>query len=66
MSEKTRQKKDGQEKNKESQERREAVAERKEHLEPQIMPKDKSNHLIGDDETPEQTRERAAGQNSSQ
>ncbi len=60
MSEKTRRKKDGQEKNKEMQERRKAVAERKEHLEPQQMPKDKSNHLIGDDEPPEQVRGQGA------
>ncbi len=52
MSEKTRRKKDGQEKNKEMQEGRKAVAERQEHLAPQQMPKDKSNHLIGDDEPP--------------
>ena len=52
MSEKKRRKKDGQEKNKENQKMREAVAERQQHLDPQQLPKDKSNHLIGDDEPP--------------
>ncbi|CAN5435103.1 MAG: hypothetical protein ACR2GW_10980 [Pyrinomonadaceae bacterium] len=60
MSEKTRRKKDGQEKNKEMQEGRKAVAERQEHLAPQQMPKDKSNHLIGDDEQPEPVRGQGA------
>lgn len=60
MSEKKRQKKDGQEKNKENREMREAVAERQEQLDPQQMPKDKSNHLIGDDEPPEQLRKQGA------
>jgi hypothetical protein len=50
MSEKTRRKKDGERKDGEGAERREAVAERKAGQEPAQMPKDKSNHLIGDDE----------------
>jgi hypothetical protein len=50
MSEKKRQKKDGERKDGEGAARRAAVAERKAGQEPAQSPKDKSNHLIGDDE----------------
>lgn len=50
MSEKTRQKKDGERKDGQAKERRAAVAERKSEQKPAQLPKDKSNHLIGDDE----------------
>jgi hypothetical protein len=52
MSEKKRQKKDGERKDGEARERREAVAARKTGQKSAQLPKDKSNHLIGDDETP--------------
>jgi hypothetical protein len=52
MSEKKRQKKDGERKDGEAHERREAVAARKAGQKSAQLPKDKSNHLIGDDETP--------------
>ncbi|MCA1632830.1 MAG: hypothetical protein LC785_02875 [Acidobacteria bacterium] len=50
MSDKDRQKKDGERKDGDAAEGRAAVAERKAGQEPAQMPKDKSNHLIGDDE----------------
>ncbi len=50
MSDNDRQKKDGERKDGDAREMHEAVAERKSHLEPAVLPKDKSNHLIGDDE----------------
>lgn len=53
MSEKKRQKKDGERKDGQGKEMRKAVEERKSHLEPTQLPKDTSNHLIGDDESAE-------------
>ena len=50
MSDQDRQKKDGERRDGDAAEAREAVAERKAGQEPAQMPKDKSNHLIGDDE----------------
>ena len=50
MSDNDRQKKDGGRQDGKGAEAREAVAERKAGQEPAQMPKDKSNHLIGDDE----------------
>ena len=50
MSDKDRQKKDGGRKDGEARERQEAVAERKSGQKEAQLPKDKSNHLIGDDE----------------
>lgn len=50
MSDKDRQKKDGQRKDGDQRETHEAVAERKSGHEPTQLPKDQSNHLIGDDE----------------
>lgn len=52
MSDKDRQKKDGERKDGDGAQTREAVAERKAGQEPAQMPKDKSNHLVGDDEPP--------------
>ncbi|MDT7602211.1 MAG: hypothetical protein QOF61_208 [Acidobacteriota bacterium] len=52
MSEKKRQKKDGARKDGQASARRNAVAERKTGQKGAQLPKDKSNHLIGDDETP--------------
>ncbi len=50
MSEKKRQKKDGGRQDGKVSERREAVAVRKGGQKGAQLPKDKSNHLIGDDE----------------
>ena len=50
MSDNDRKKKDGERKEGDAREMHEAVAERKSHLESTQLPKDKSNHLIGDDE----------------
>jgi hypothetical protein len=50
MSEKKRQKKDGERQDGKSRERQGAVAERKSSQREAQLPKDKSNHLIGDDE----------------
>jgi hypothetical protein len=58
MSEKKRQKKDGERKDGDRTEMHEAVAERKEKLEPTQLPRDKSNHLIDDDEPAEDRRQR--------
>ena len=58
MSDKDRQKKDGERQDGEGAEAREAVAERKAGQESAQMPKDKSNHLIGDDESPTKRDER--------
>ena len=52
MSEKKRQKTDGERKDGQSRGRRGAVAARKTAQKPAQLPKDKSNHLIGDDEPP--------------
>jgi hypothetical protein len=52
MSEKTRQKKDGERKDGQAAERRDAVAGRKSGQKDAQLPKDKSNHLIGDDAQP--------------
>jgi hypothetical protein len=58
MSEKKRQKKDGEGQDGKAQERQRAVAERKSIQREAQLPKDKSNHLIGDDETPTKRDER--------
>ena len=50
MSDKDRQKKDGERKDGDAREMHEAVAERKSEHESTQLPKDQSNHLIGDDE----------------
>ena len=50
MSDKERQKKDGERKDGDAREMHEAVAERKSEHESTQLPKDQSNHLIGDDE----------------
>lgn len=59
MSDKDRKKKDGERTDKDNREMREAVAARQAGQEPAQLPKDKSNHLIGDDETAEQLKEDA-------
>ncbi|MGI9104992.1 MAG: hypothetical protein ACR2G4_01940 [Pyrinomonadaceae bacterium] len=56
MSDKDRRKKDSERKDGDNQAMREAVAERKEGQEPAQLPKDKSNHLLGDDEPAEQVK----------
>jgi hypothetical protein len=56
MSDKDRRKKDGERKDGDNQAMREAVAERKEGQESAQLPRDKSNHLIGDDEPVEQVK----------
>ena len=58
MSEKKRQKKDGERKDGDRAEMHEAVAKRKAGQEPAQLPRDKSNHLIGDDEPAEKRRQR--------
>ena len=50
MSDKDRKKKDGGRKDGDNREMHEAVAERKSGQESTQLPKDQSNHLIGDDE----------------
>ena len=60
MSDKDRQKKDGERKDGDRAEMHEAVAERKAGQESSQLPRDKSNHLIGDDETAEQLKEDAS------
>ena len=50
MSEKDRRKKDGERKEGDRREMHEAVAERKSEHESTQLPKDQSNHLIGDEE----------------
>lgn len=50
MSDNDRKKKDGERTDGDAREMHEAVAERRSHQEPAVLPKDKSNHLIGDDE----------------
>lgn len=60
MSNKDRQKKDGERTDKDNREMHEAVAARQAGQEPAQLPKDKSNHLIGDDETAEQLKEDAS------
>ncbi|MCA1616368.1 MAG: hypothetical protein LC800_20165 [Acidobacteria bacterium] len=50
MSDDDRRKKDGERKDGDARRMHEAVAERKSGQEPAVLPKDKSNHLIGDDE----------------
>lgn len=50
MSDNDRRKKDGERKDGDAREMHEAVAERRSDQEPAVLPKDKSNHLIGDDE----------------
>ena len=59
MSDNDRQKKDGERKDGDRAEMHEAVAERSAGQKPAELPRDKSNHLIGDDETPEQLKEDA-------
>ena len=59
MSEKDRQRKDGERKDGDNREMHEAVEARKARQEPAELPRDKSNHLIGDDETAEQLKEDA-------
>jgi hypothetical protein len=58
MSEKNRRKKDGQRKDGQGAAQQEAMAERKAGQEPAQPPKDKSNHLIGDDEPVTKREER--------
>lgn len=58
MSEKKRQKKGGEGQEGKTQERQRAVAERKSGQREAQLPKDKSNHLVGDDETPTKRDER--------
>ncbi len=60
MSDKDRKKKDGERKDGDRAEMHEAVAERKAGQEPAQLPRDKSNHLIGDDETATQLKEDAS------
>ena len=50
MSDKDRQKKDGERQDGKTRDAQEAVAERKSGQRDAQLPKDKSNHLIGDDE----------------
>jgi hypothetical protein len=50
MSDNDRKKKDGERTDGDAREMHEAVAERRSGQEPAVLPKDKSNHLIGDDE----------------
>jgi hypothetical protein len=50
MSDNDRRKKDGERKDGDRREMHEAVAERKSEHESTQLPKDQSNHLIGDDE----------------
>lgn len=59
MSDNDRRKKDGERKDGDAREMHEAVAERQSGLEPAILPKDKSNHLIGDDEPATEQDERS-------
>ena len=49
MSDKDRKKKDGERKDGDAREMHEAVAERKSEQESTQLPKDQSNHLVGDD-----------------
>lgn len=57
MSDKDR-KKDGERTDGDAREMHEAVAERRSEQEPAVLPKDKSNHLIGDDEPATEPNER--------
>ena len=59
MSDNDRRKKDGERKDGDAREMHEAVAERKSGQEPAVLPRDKSNHLIGDDEPATGQDERA-------
>lgn len=59
MSDNDRQKKDGERKDGDNREMHEAVAERAAGQESKQLPRDKSNHLIGDDETDRQLKEDA-------
>jgi hypothetical protein len=60
MSDKDRQKKDGQRKDGDRAKMHEAEAARSAGQKPAQLPRDKSNHLIGDDETAEQLKEDAS------
>jgi hypothetical protein len=60
MSNDDREKKDGERKDGDRAEMHEAVAERAAGQKPAQLPRDKSNHLIGDDETPEQLKDDAS------
>jgi hypothetical protein len=60
MSDNDRQKKDGERKDGDRTEMHEAVAERAAGQKPAELPRDKSNHLIGDDETPAQLKDDAS------
>ncbi len=60
MSDKDREKKDGERKDGDRAEMHEAVAERAAGQKPAQLPRDKSNHLIGDDETAKQLKEDAS------
>ncbi len=57
MSDKDRRKKDGERKDGDNREMHEAVAERAAGQKSTQLPKDKSNHLIGDDEPAEQLKD---------
>ena len=59
MSNDDRKKKDGERKDGDRAEMHEAVAERAAGQKPAELPRDKSNHLIGDDETAEQLKDDA-------
>ena len=58
MADDDRRKKDGERKDGDAREMHEAVAERQSDQEPAVLPKDKSNHLIGDDEPATERDER--------
>jgi hypothetical protein len=60
MSNKDREKKDGERKDGDRTEMHEAEAARAAGQKPTQLPRDKSNHLIGDDETAEQLKEDAS------
>jgi hypothetical protein len=57
MPDQDRRKKDGERQDGDSQEMHEAVAERAAGQKPAQLPRDKSNHLIGDDEPAEQLKD---------
>ncbi len=60
MSDKDRRLKDGERKDGDRKEMHEAEAARSAGQKPPELPRDKSNHLIGDDETAEQLQEDAS------
>jgi hypothetical protein len=57
MPDQDRRKKDGERQDGDSQEMHKAVAERAAGQKPAQLPRDKSNHLIGDDEPAEQLKD---------